>query len=326
MKKIISSIIFIILTVALLFQVTDLLMPKAINRYYIMDKYLAENDTYRDVQAFGSCHTYTSFNPAVLEKNTGLTSYIYANPGEIIPTTYVRMVEQFKKHVPKVAVLDIWGINAYETYDETEEILEEYMPLNVQMLPNSKEKTELINDFESLDYWEMCFPISQYKTRLLDDSLTALDFDYNVEGLAPFSIRWIVTQMEKRQSLNGFVPQSPQLVEDYYTRQLQVSDDFVVEIEPVIVKYLEKIFALCEEYDVELILYRAPYLATENELGKLKHLKQLCQEHDVLFLDLEQEVDFSVKSDFSDYYHLSPNGAEKATQYLEPYILDAINK
>lgn len=231
-----------------------------------------------------------------------------------------------KKHVPKVAVLDIWGINAYETYDETEEILEEYMPLNVQMLPNSKEKTELINDFESLDYWEMCFPISQYKTRLLDNSLTALDFDYNVEDLAPFSIQWIVTQMEKRQSSNGFGRQTPQLVEDYYTRQLQVADDFVVEIEPVIVKYLEKIFALCEEYDVELILYRAPYLATENELGKLNHLKQLCQEHDVLFLDLEQEVDFSVKSDFSDYYHLSPNGAEKATEYLQTYILDAINK
>ena len=110
-----------------------------------MDTYLEEHDTYRDVQAFGSCHTYTSFIPAVLEENTGLTSFVYANPGEIIPTTYVRMVEQFKRHVPKVAVLDIWGINAYETYDETEEILEEYMPLNVQMLPNSKEKRELIS-------------------------------------------------------------------------------------------------------------------------------------------------------------------------------------
>lgn len=326
MKKIISCIIFILLTLLILCQVTDLLMPKAINRYYIMDKYLAENDIYRDVQVFGSCHTYTSFNPVVLEKNTGLTSYVYADPGEIIPTTYVRMVEQFKKHVPKVAVLDIWGINAYETYEDTEELLEEFMPPNVQMLPNSKEKRELINDFESLDYLEMCFPISQYKDRLLNGTLTALDFEYDVEDLAPYMIDWMVRQIKERQSLNGFTWQAPQLVEDYYTRQLQVADDFVVEIEPVIVKYLEKIFALCEEYDVELILYRAPYLATENELGKLNHLKQLCQEHDVLFLDLEQEVDFSVKSDFSDYHHLSSNGAEKATEYLQTYILDAMNK
>lgn len=326
MKKILSSIVFLLLAVAFLFQLSAWLMPKAQNRYYMMDRHIAENVTDRDVQVFGACHAYSSFHTTVLKENTGLSTYVYANPGEIIPVTYVRMVEQFKKYTPKVAVLDIWGINAYETYDSTERILEFYTPPNVQALPYSKEKVELIADFDFLDPLEMHFPLSQYKARLLDGSLTELDFDYQPDNLEPFAEKHIASETALRQENDGFFPQTANAIAACRDPQNQIPADHFVEIEPVMVKYLEKIIALCRQYDVELILYRAPYLATANELGKLNHLRQICDENGVLFLDLEQEIDFSYDTDFYDAYHLSEHGAEKATLFLQDYILDAINK
>lgn len=313
MKKIISCIIFIVLTIAILLQVSSVLYLKT-NRYYTLDRYLADNDAPRDVQAFGSCHTYTSFNPEVLE-NAGISAFVYANPGEIIPTTYVRMVEQFKRHTPKVAVLDIWGINPYETYDSTEKILEYYMPANVQLLPYSKEKIELLADFPHLNPLEMLFPLSQYKDRLLDGSLIELDFDYKAHAK-----EYIGDQMIDRLQNSGFDHQGFVDVSNYPEEQNYVSDDDILEIEPVIVKYLEKIITLCEENDVTLILYRAPYISTDNELRKLNHLRQICQQHDVLFIDLEKEMELSYITDFYDMQHLSSFGAAKATRFLLPYI------
>lgn len=326
MKKVLSCILFLALALAILLQLSGFLIPKAMNRYYILDKYLEENDAPRDVQVFGSCHAYTSFNPAVLEESTGLTSFVYANPGEIIPTTYVRMVEQFKRHIPKVAVLDIWGINAYETYDSTERILEYYMPPNVQMLPYSQEKLELIADFDALDPLEMHFPLSQYNVRLLDGTLTELDFDYRIEDIEHYAEKYIAMQMEERTALSGYLPQSVNDVSNYPQMQKHIAEDDFLQIEPVIVKYLEKIIALCEENNVELIFYRAPYVSTENELRKLNHFRQICEAYHIPFVDLEQEMELSYTEDFHDLYHLGTNGAKKATVCLQPYILAAIEQ
>ncbi len=324
MKKVISSIIFITLTIGLILLLTDISIPKTLNRYYILDRYLAQNDTDRDVQVFGSCHAYSSFDPSVLEENTGLTSFVYASPGEIIPTTYVRMLEQFQRHTPEVAVVEIWGINPYETYDSTEKILQEYMPLNVQMLPYSKEKAELVSDFADLDPLEMHFPLSQYKSRFLDGSLIGLDFKYRFEDMTIFTENFVTDQMALRLKMAGFAPHTVSDVSNYPEMQNHVAEDDVLEIEPVIVKYIEKIIALCEEYDVQLIFYRAPYVSTENELRKLNHFRQICAQYDVTFIDLEQMLELDYTSDLNDLYHLSYKGAVKATECLQSYITAAI--
>lgn len=100
----------------------------------------------------------------------------------------------------------------------------------------------------------------------------------------------------------------------------------MLQIEPDIVKYILKIIELCEAYDVELIFYRSPYISSVNELRKLNHFAQICEENNVLFIDLEQEIDYDYSVDFVDYQHLSELGANKSTQYLIPYILEAANK
>jgi len=325
MKKVISCIIFLIIAVALLLSVSEILVPKATNRYYILEKHIEELNKDFDVQIFGSCHSYTSFNPIYFEQQTGMEAFVYGNAGEIIPTTYVRMKEQFEEYTPKVALVEIWGINPYETYDTRERIFGHYLQNNVERLPLSFDKLELINRYDTIGLWDMLFPIYRYKDRITDGSLTDVDFNYSFEGTRPYSNDYTYNEMASRLANNGFKLNPAEPIEDYPEKQSYIQDGEFLEIEPDIVEYLERIIALCEEHGVALIFYRSPYISTENELRKLNHLEQICAEHDVLFIDLEEEIEYDYTTDFLDYQHLSESGANKSTQYLMDYIFNLIS-
>ena len=90
-------------------------------------------------------------------------------------------------------------------------------------------------------------------------------------------------------------------------------------------KYVCKIIDLCEEHDVELIFYRAPYTSTVNELKKSNWFADYCAERGILYVDLEKELSFDIETDFLDYHHLNESGALKATDYLAEIVLPYLN-
>lgn len=338
MKKLLSCLAFVLVFFVLLLAVTNVLIPKELNRYYILNEYLETHpeENMHDVQVFGACHSYTSFNPVYLEELTGEGSFVYGAAGEIIPTTYARMAHQFRIHTPKVALVEIWGINPYETYDTQKNIFGDYLASNLESLPFSLEKQEVVRDFSHMMYQDiglltMNFPIVTYKDRVLDKSLSDVDFHYTfedtlVEDDENYMYGYTYEEMENRLYNHGYRANLSRPVLEYEERQSTVEDGAFLEIEADIVKYIEKIIDLCRDKGVELIFYRAPYVSTENELKKLSHLSAICQENDVLFLDLEQQIEFDYERDFLDYEHLSEFGANRATAFLAPYILEGLGK
>ena len=180
MKKIVRVIAFAIVFILLFETANNILVVKSTNRYYMLSQELKEQKSY-DVQVFGSCHAYSSLNPIVLEEEYGISAYNMSNPSEIMPATYLRVLEQLKKNKPKVVVVDTWGINAYETYISSNDIMHSAFPFNIGDIPISKEKLEVINDFESLDFWEDNFAIFKYRSRILDSSFFASDSHYSFE-------------------------------------------------------------------------------------------------------------------------------------------------
>ena len=297
MKKIIACVLFCAIVIASLAGLTDFLTYKGSNRYYLMEKYLQEHPEHNnyDVKVFGACHAYTSLYPGHLEETTGISTFLYANPGEIMPVTYLHMVEQFKKHTR-----------------------------NLERLPFSLEKQEVIKDFVAEDAGSVHFPLANYKDRLTDGSLAQVDFQYSFRGFELLTHPNMVNEMRSRLTRNGFKLNPSVAVLDYPQQKAVIGEDDFAEIHPLILKYLQKIVDLCREEGVELIFYRSPYTANEGELGRVKHMKQFCQENGVLFLDLEEEVAFSYVTDFYDYQHLSETGAKKATDFLAPYITEAL--
>lgn len=326
MKKLISWALVCILAVTLLGQVNRLVIPKSGNRYYILQQYLRENpeQNLHDVQIFGSCHAYTSFDPRYLERETGISSFVHANPGEIIPTTYLWMQEQFRRHTPKVAVVEIWGINAYDTCSATEEILGDYLPKNMEQVPFSLEKAEVIRDFDTLDPLGMHLPLVTYKQRLVDGTLNENDWNYTFDKVKKYTNSWISEEMTDRLANNGYRSYKTDALPDYPEKQAVVSGEETLPIEENIEKYIYKIIELCREKGVTLIFYRAPYVSKETELRKSHYMQQLCDGEGVTYIDLEQAVAYDPLTDFCDYEHLSQTGADKTTAYLTPYILQGM--
>ena len=236
------------------------------------------------------------------------------------------MMARFKEDAPKVALVEIWGVNAYETYSSVERVFEFYMPVNVERLPLSLEKFEVIRDFYSLDMLLENFAIAKYKDRIMSMELRDLDFDYSFEAVLPKTSNYTREEMTMRMENNGFciMPMwhddsayDPYLdVTDFYERQPVVGNEEKLELEADMLKYVDKIISLCEEKGVKLIFYRAPYLSRANELRKANWFTDYCASKDVLFLDLEKEIEFDLSADFLDYHHLNETGAVKATDYL----------
>ena len=98
MKRIAIRIVLFLLVLScvllLVFQATgDILVNKDNNRYYMLEHELEQKDERYEVQVYGSCHAYTSFDSTFLTEKYKISCYNMSNPGEIIPTTYLRMLD-----------------------------------------------------------------------------------------------------------------------------------------------------------------------------------------------------------------------------------------
>lgn len=337
-KRIVAWLLFCLLVFALIAKTNDVLVYKKYNRYYVMDEAIAELDEPVEVQIFGACHSYTSFHTPYFEEKYGYSSYDFGNPGEIVPVTYLRMRERFKKDVPKVALVEIWGLNAHETYSAPSDIFGYFLPPNIERLPFSLEKLEVIRDYDSLDEIYENFAISKYKDRVVTMELEKVDFNYSLETYMEQTSAYSKNEMIQRTSNRGFCEMPMHLdtswiakeytpymnVSDYKEKQSFVEDDEKLAYEEDIQKYINKIIDLCEKKGVELIFYRAPYVSTENELKKSNWFEEFCAERGIAYIDLEKEISFDVEKDFLDYHHLNKYGAEKATDFLAKEILSVI--
>lgn len=328
MKRIIAALLCICLFCTAIAYINELVIEKRTNRYYMLEKELERrNETY-DIAVFGSCHAYTSFIPSLYQELTGLNGYNMSNPSEIIPATYLRMLDQFRNAPPEVAYVEIWGTNAYDTYMATEDLFSKYFHVNVELLPLTLAKLEVINDFDALDVVNDNFPLARYKSRILDTSLCPIDFNYSYEKCRELYLNdqnWLYTEMDNRFSHNGFDALPSYSLQDYPEKQAVISPDVQMEIEPVLLKYVDKIIELCQQYEVTLVFYRAPYVSKETELAKSNFLAKYLESQGIAFYDLEKEISFDYDVDFSDYQHLSESGAEKATKFLAEAYLESIS-
>lgn len=72
--------------------------------------FYALEDNTMDVLFMGTSHTYYGFNPSILYKETGLSSYVFAGECQPISVTYHYLVEALKTQSPSLVVLDVFAL------------------------------------------------------------------------------------------------------------------------------------------------------------------------------------------------------------------------
>ncbi len=253
-----------------------------------------------DVLCLGSSHGYTSFQPNILWKEYGMTSYVLCSSQQPLAMSYYLLKEALKYQHPKVVLLETYYIRVDNGKME--------VPLRLALdgLPLNETKFEVLEDLgrdmswkEKLSYY---IPFLKYHARW--DSLENRDFNTKLY-LKGSAITYNVNPMED--------PGLP---------------DFKKDIPKTLRRYLKKIRKLCKENDIQLIFYATPYGIGDNYENYAERqavnnsLEKYCARNNIPFFFYQKtgEAGIDFAKDFSDSTHLNARGAAKITRHLAHYF------
>lgn len=177
-KKIAVGAASLIVAVVLFFALQRLVVPKYAGDTPLegnfTKEYYQEEDGH-DVIMVGDCEVYENFDPMILWKEFGITSYIRGNAQQLVWQSYYLLEDTLQREKPKVVVYNVQSL----THGEPQR--EEYNRMCLDGMRWSKTKVDAINASmcrgeNMLDY---VFPLLRYHSRITD--LTKNDVKYYLE-------------------------------------------------------------------------------------------------------------------------------------------------
>lgn len=296
-----AAIIFLVIGLVLFADISEVLRRKGGGAADMVHSFFDIEENTLDVLCMGSSHGYSSFQPNTLWNEFGLTSYVLCSQRQTPTTTYYLLQEALKYQKPKVLFLETYYFFYSGKYTD-----EAALRLAIDGIPLDEVKYRMIQDVlqghslkDKLSYY---IPFLKYHGRW--DELNDTDF-HSKEYLKGSIFDFGVYQMEE-----------PELPAEGR------------ELPEVVSEYFEKIVKLCEDNDIELVLFTAPYGYKDNLEGYMSKqkisvtLESYLDNLDIPYLYLQKtnEAGIDYAADFRDYAHLNTNGAVKVTRYLGNYL------
>ena len=310
MKKKITLLAALAVSLAVLFLLQALLMPKymgnnkegaLIGEYY-------ENAGNHDVIFIGDCEVYENFSPITLWEKHGIPSYIRGSAQQLIWQSYYLMEETFRYETPKVMVFNVLSMK-YNTPKSTgnQSQREAYnrMTLDGMRLSGSKWNSIMASMTEEEQKWESqysyLFPLLRYHDRW--SQLSKDDFTY-----------WLRREQVSDQGYLMQVGVKP--LQDEHVERPLIDYSFGENSW----YYLDKMVELCKEKGTQLVLIKAPALSPVWWEQWDEQIEEYAEKNDLLYINMLDHVD-EIGIDWStDTYdtglHLNVYGAEKAADWF----------
>ncbi|RKJ54151.1 hypothetical protein D7Y09_08540 [bacterium 1XD42-1] len=309
-KNLVRSIAFVIICCFVFFYIQELLRAKwgegmsgaheTINAQGFYD--LPNNSM--DVLCVGSSQIFYNLSPLVMWEKYGFTSYIRGSANQTPLLSYYTIKDMLMTQNPQVIVFEVGRmVNSFDLSEDewlTRRGLD-YMKLS----PIKLEAVSALNEGKfPISY---IFPFLRYHTRWKELSKT--DFEY-------FS--WDHHNWTKGQYMGISI-----LDFEWPENYMQKNDKFF-ELPEENIYYLEKIIELCENGEIELLLFKAPSGAWNYTMHN--SICQLADKYQITFVDYclpeyIAETKIDDKTDFHyNQYHLRTTGAEKVSIYFGKYL------
>lgn len=261
-----------------------------------------------DVLFLGSSHGVTSFLPQELYNQYGITSYNLGCEQQGMVTSYYWLREALRYQSPKAVVLECYFCFPYMV-DEPLNTEESYTRKAFDFMKWSPVKAEAVKTIcgidRAQDVWSYYFPNARYHTRW--ENLDRNDYTYG--------------DMASHSELKGFAPLYFYLGEagENFVPHDADSSDEQAEMAPLMLEYLDKITALCEENSISLILTITPAMAAD--LTKCNAVQAYADEKGLTFISFNeqnvyQQMDYQIAEDNCDDGHPNIWGAVKVTDYI----------
>lgn len=303
-KYIWNGLGIIFLLVSLVF-LQNLFMPKyasGIVEGGMIETYYDEPKNH-DVIFIGDCEVYGNFSPVTLWKEYGIKSFIRGSAQQLIWHSYYLMEETLKYEKPDVIVFNVLSLK----YNEPQREAYNRMTLDGMKLSMTKIRAIQASMLEEESLVEYIFPFLRYHTRW--NELTQDDFNYLIDKPDLFHNGYYM-----RVDVNPVtsIPRKRPLP-DYSFGENAMS-------------YLDRMVALAKEYDVELVLIKAPtiYPVWYDEWDDF--ITEYADKQGLMYVNLLERVD-EIGIDFqTDTYdgglHMNLEGAEKLSRYFGNILVE----
>lgn len=271
----------------------------------IEDGFYAEPKNEIDALFLGSSNAYEDINPLVLWKQKKITSYVLGSGSQKVWTSYYYLQEALKYQKPKVVLLELYGLKMnYINNDAMNRKVFDYMKL-------SKEKLDSIDssiDINAESKMSYIFTIMRYHDRWQD--LTQKDFTYPL-GNKNFIYKghWIHFNTVKTDTMN------------FYAK----TDEY--NIDPKVMKYLDKIVDLCKQENIELMFFKSP----RSDWYEADYLtaKRYAEKQNIPYIDYNlfyKDLGITDEKHFRDNGgHLNDEGANILTKNIGQYLSENYN-
>lgn len=273
-----------------------LLMPVRANFGSNWENYTQEPKNSIDVLFLGSSMAYCNVNPAVIYRQSGLTSYVVAGPELSMPITYYYLREALRTQSPQAVCLEVNALFFGKTTGFTK--------VTVGYMPWSWNRLQATFCAAEPELWfGLLFPIYFYHECYQTIGISTIQQHLFPEP-DPFAG---YTLLQDKTPQTGITERAYHADTESYRENM---------------RYIQKIAKLCQKQGIQLYLYASPSKAVipENAMETM-----LCDfaELGVSFYDFNQSLPQMAIDDGQDWYdalHFNLHGAVKFSSFLADFL------
>ncbi|WP_432412269.1 hypothetical protein [Rasiella sp. SM2506] len=314
MIRFLLKAIFLITLVGFILQEVD--------AYFIKDSFYRDSirtfqssDRNFDIVFFGSSHSYSTFNPAVIENELNVTAINLGSSAQKLIATQVVADMVLKKNRPDLAVINVFALSFNE---EKNEGFTSSNLLAIDFLPQSFSKSSFILNTFPANEWPMAFSETiRNHTEWPESKKPSKTFNYNND----------------HNHYKGFLTSNSTFDDGTFLKfekKYKAQNKRFDTLPDIAKKRIDDIADLFKNNNVPVLFINAPsyvYDVSPSHNSYAKSIKSYLTEkgHNFLeFNEVKEEIGIT-RRHYRNPNHLNTRGAILASTYLSAYIKDSLH-
>lgn len=313
LKIFLKGLVFVLLLLAGLRMSVLLLYPsneivRTWHHFYTLDKGEVE------LLVAGSSHAYATFDPAVISRTTGMSSYLLASNSQNTVQAYFNVKEALHYQRPKAVILEAFSLdnNNNWRYGETPD-RDWKKEANIDGMRFGLTKLEAVMaQYERRNWSYALLPIARCHGNWADIVTIGSNLNFYLGGIRDFS-----------PFHPSYSSMSEETAKRYAQAEYNPSEWVISEVNQV---YFHKLAQLCRGEGIPFYVVMAPmydvYIRSINYGSCTEQIAALAQSEGIYFLDCNLHYDeigltaVDFEDAFNGYHHLNSTGAEKVTEFV----------
>lgn len=304
-KKVCIGCAVVIIPILCLYLLQCLLVPKYVSdiKEGAMIKEYYSSQKKHDVLILGDCEVYENISTVTMWENYGISSYIRGSAEQLIWQSYYLLEDTLKYEKPEVVILNVLAMSESEAKSEA------YNRMTIDGMKWSSSKLasikESMTDKENMASY--VFPLLRYHSRWSE--------------LSKEDVKYMFKQ--PKVTTNGYLMQTGVRPVTTIPKAAPLADYSFSDRN---FEYLDKMYSLCKENDIKLVLIKAPSVYPHWYEEWDKQIVEYCEKNDIIYLNTinqSEDIGIDYSLDTFDYgQHLNVFGAEKLSNYLGKTLVD----